>query len=378
MFNLEEAIADWRRKMSATGIQSAEVDELEDHLRDDIEQQILNGVDAQKAFDAAISRIGKAKMLQKEFERSSAPRKNSRQEFIEKFCFGSAAFVLLANTLTLVEFNMIAWERITGFFIVALVASYLASVPFLNRLLSPPAYMRFLKTFKVLTLLTPAFLAVGIFSTFHANNFGMGILPTLSAWLILAAIAITAFALGYRNDFGRDGGLGGPLFAPPFGPQPIPPGRSCPPEFGISIPSPDKFSPSARQSLEVAREEAARLGHDFIGTEHVLLGALKQEGAVTTILQNSNVDREAVRKEIERLVIAQPLRQSSAPSPLTPRARKALRFAGKEAKIRNQPVINLEHILLGLLLEGSGVAAMALKNLGIRTERIRAEISAVT
>jgi hypothetical protein len=355
------------------------LNELESHLRDDIEEQMLNDVDPQKAFDAAIVRIGKAKMLQKEFVRSSAPRKSFRRGFIEKFCFASAAFVFLANVWTLVDFSVNALERIMGFFIVALFASYLAAVPFLSTLLSPSAYMRFLKTFKVLSLLTPAFLALAIFSTFYMNSFGAAMLPTLSAWLFLAAIAITVFVLGFGNDLGRSGTSGGPLFAAPFSPQPIPPGRPCPPDFGIAIPPPERFSPTARKSLEVAREEAARLGHDFIGTEHVLLGALKQtQGALVKILQNNHLDREAVQKEIERLVVAQPFRQSSVPSPLTPRARKALRFAGKEAKIRKQPAINLEHIFLGLLLEGSGVAAIALKNLGIRTDRVRAEISAAT
>jgi ATP-dependent Clp protease ATP-binding subunit ClpC len=128
--------------------------------------------------------------------------------------------------------------------------------------------------------------------------------------------------------------------------------------------------------LEIAREEASRLGHDFIGTEHVLLAVLRlAEGGVVNVLQNSKVDRESVRMEIERLVATQPGHTPTATLPLTPRARKALQFAASEAETLKNPLINADHILLGLLREGGGVAAQALKNLGIRLERIRAGIS---
>jgi ATP-dependent Clp protease ATP-binding subunit ClpC len=108
----------------------------------------------------------------------------------------------------------------------------------------------------------------------------------------------------------------------------------------------------------------------------VLLGAVKlADGAVATALQNNHVDREAIRREVERLVIAQSPHASAAAPPLTPRARKALRLAGAQARTDKQPLIKVEHILLGLLLEGSGVAAQALKNLGVRIERMREEVS---
>jgi ATP-dependent Clp protease ATP-binding subunit ClpC len=124
--------------------------------------------------------------------------------------------------------------------------------------------------------------------------------------------------------------------------------------------------------LELAREEALKLGHDFVGTEHVLLGLLPTAGeALAHTLQTNG---EAVRAEIRRLISAFPGRPAICEPPLTPRARKALQLAGREARALKPSPIGTGHILLGLLLEGSGVAAIALGNLGVRLEQLRAEI----
>jgi hypothetical protein len=354
MFDLDHAITDWRRQMAAGGISSPEVlDELESHLREDIEQQVRRGTEMQKAFESAVQRLGKPQILRDEFNKSIGMPGRRRKRFVQGFCFASAFFVLVIETWTLVEFDLGAVERVAGLCLVAVVAGYLASLPFLGRWLSPAAYTRFVGGVKIASLFVPLLPIWALLTAWNVIRVDIGVVPNFVIWLTFTAAAISSCFCGLSGGCGWNDGLGGTM-------------------FGISIPPPDRFDPTARQSLAIAREEASRLGHDFIGTEHVLLGALKlAEGAVVTALQNSNVDREAVRREVERLVVAQSRRASAAALPLTPRARKALRFAGNQARTDHQPLIRVEHILLGLLLEGSGVAALALKNLGIRIERLR-------
>jgi hypothetical protein len=377
MFNLDQAIGDWRRQMAAGGINSAEVlDELESHLRDDVERQARAGTDAQRAFDSAVRRLGSAKALRREFAKSGGAEEPRRRRFVQGLCIAFAAGVLVINTWTLIEFDLSVLERLAGSSALALAVSYLAGVPFLHRLLSGVAHARLMGAIKIAGWFVVLLPIGALLTAVHVIHLEIGIIATMILWLLYAAVVITSFACGFGDDDGRECGSRGPL--PPFlpGPQSMPPGRPCPPGAGIRLPRSKAFAPIARQTLEVAREEASRLGHDFIGTEHLLLAMLKlAEGGVATVLQNSNVDRESVRIEIERLVAPQPGHTPTATPPLTPRARRALRLAASEAKTLKSPLINAEHILLGLLREGGGVAAQALRNLGLRSERIRAAIS---
>jgi ATP-dependent Clp protease ATP-binding subunit ClpC len=114
------------------------------------------------------------------------------------------------------------------------------------------------------------------------------------------------------------------------------------------------------------------LGHDFVGTEHVLLGLLQTAGGA--LAQTLQVNTETVRAEVHRLISALPPHSASTEPPLTPRARKALQLAGREAVLPKRSRIGIEHILLGLLHEGGGVAAIALRNLGIRLDQVRTDI----
>jgi hypothetical protein len=377
MFDLNKAIANWLRQLAAGGRMSPEVlDELESHLRDDIEQQVRCGAEPQKAFESAVRHLGPATALEKEFAKSPGARQLRRRRFVQGSCFISAVFVLLINTWTLVEFDLTAWQRVIGFSVVVLAALYLAGLPLLLSLLSRTAYAQLQAAVKMASLFTPIVPILAILTARHVIRFEFGILPTLIVWLLYAAIVMTIFACGFGRDRGWDGGSTGPISPVPRGPLPIPPGRLCPPDFSIPLPRGNQFAPVARQSLEIAREEAWRLGHDFVGTEHLLLGVLRlANGVVAGVLQHNNVDCEAVRKEIERLVVAQTPQTSAVALPLTPRAQKALKKAGNEAKTHHHPAVNVEHILLGLLLEGGGVAAQALKNLGIGIGQVRQELS---
>jgi hypothetical protein len=141
------------------------------------------------------------------------------------------------------------------------------------------------------------------------------------------------------------------------------------------FPSLDTFTPGARWTLELARQEAPRLQHNFVGTEHVLLGLLALEkGVVPNVLKRMGVNREGLRKQIENWVSIFPSGKMPARLPYTPRVKKSLRLAAREAKCHQQAGVGPEHILLGLMLEGDGVAGRVLKNLGFSSERIRKEI----
>jgi hypothetical protein len=378
MFDLERAIHAWRRQMAAGGVHPAEaLDELESHLRDDVAEQVRSGADAEPAFAAAVRRLGPAWALREEFTKAErAPLRRRQRRFVQGVCFVSAAGVLLINTWTLIEYDLGAAERVVGLCAVVFVALYLASVPFLPGLLSRAAWVRYMATVKVASLLLALVPVWALLTAFGIIRFEAGLLPSMAVWLLYAAAAISLFPCAVRGDTGQEGGSGASMPPSNPGPQTIPPSRPVPPEIDIPLPPSMALAPIARESLESARQEARRLGHDFVGTEHVLLGVLESAtGSLGAVLQNRGLDREALRREIERLVAPLPPRATPTGLPFTPRARKALRLAGSEAKRLKRPVIGAEHLLLGLLREGSGVAAQALKNLGFRLQPLRVEIS---
>ena len=230
MFELEKAIAEWRQQIIASGLKKGEaLDELEDHLRDDIQQQIQEGLTTQRAFESAVERIGGAQALKTEFAKIS---------------------------------------RRTGF---------------------------------------------------------LGMLK--------------GFLMGTRA----------PLTA---------------------------FTADAQQSLQLARAEAPRLNHDFIGTEHVLLGLLNsQSGVVSNVMRRLGVESNVVRTEIEKVIgPGVPAKRVAAEIPYTPRAMRALSLAVKEAEMLQQRQVNSEHIFLGLIRGNEGVAGIVLRNLGVDINRAREEI----
>ena len=234
MFNLEQAIASWRTRLAAAGVRTPEVlDELEAHLRDEVEEQVRLGSSLEHAFALAVERIGEANRLQCEFEKVDGP---------------------VSTVLRKLK---------------ALIASAIGVAP----------------------------------------------LPSIN------------------------------------------------------------FNANAKNILELAQAQAPRLHHDFVGTEHVLLGLLTLENSVVLdVLRRFGLDREIVRMEIEKTVGIGSPHSLPAAIPYTPRARRAFRLAVKEAASLKHPSVGAEHILLGLLTEGSGVAAVVLKNLGVETESMRQEI----
>ena len=128
----------------------------------------------------------------------------------------------------------------------------------------------------------------------------------------------------------------------------------------------ENFIPRSKQVLALARQEAYRFNHNFVGTEHLLLGLIKLgQGVAVNVLQKLGLDLETVRMEVEKQVGTGPDQKMIGNIPYTPRVKKVLALAAKEAKALNHTYVGTEHILLGLLREGDGVAARVLKDLDI-------------
>ncbi len=137
----------------------------------------------------------------------------------------------------------------------------------------------------------------------------------------------------------------------------------------------NNFTPRAQQVLALARKEADRFHHNYVGTEHILLGLIKLgQGVAVSVLQKMGLDLETVRNAVEKQVGTGQDTKPQGSIPYTPRVKKVLALAGKEAKALNHSYVGTEHILLGLLREGEGVAARVLKTLDIDIERTRNEI----
>ena len=136
----------------------------------------------------------------------------------------------------------------------------------------------------------------------------------------------------------------------------------------------ERFSQRARRVVVLAQEEARMLDHNYIGTEHILLGLIREgEGVAGRALESLGISLEAVRQQVEQIIG----RGQQAPSghiPFTPRAKKVLELALREAQQLGHNYIGTEHILLGLIREGSGVAAQVLVTLGADLNRARQQV----
>lgn len=137
----------------------------------------------------------------------------------------------------------------------------------------------------------------------------------------------------------------------------------------------NRFTERARKVIIYAKEEARHFNHDYIGTEHLLLGLVKEgEGVAAAVLQKMGVDLEMIRIEIEKLVQPGPETKVMGDIPFTPRSKKALELSAEEARALGHNYIGTEHLLLGLVKEGEGMAYRVLLNLGIDLDRLRMEI----
>jgi ATP-dependent Clp protease ATP-binding subunit ClpC len=137
----------------------------------------------------------------------------------------------------------------------------------------------------------------------------------------------------------------------------------------------ERFTDRARKVMQLANQEAQRFNHEYIGTEHVLLGLIKEgSGVAANVLKNLEVDLRKIRLEVEKLVQSGPEIVSMGKLPQTPRAKKVIEYSMDEARNLGHNYVGTEHILLGLLREQEGVAAQVLMNLGLKLEDVREEV----
>ncbi len=137
----------------------------------------------------------------------------------------------------------------------------------------------------------------------------------------------------------------------------------------------ERFTDRARKVMQLANQEAQRFNHEYIGTEHILLGLIKEgSGVAANVLKNLDVDLRKIRLEVEKLVQSGPDMVTMGKLPQTPRAKKVIEYSMEEARNLGHNYVGTEHILLGLLREQEGVAAQVLMNLGLKLEEVREEV----
>ena len=137
----------------------------------------------------------------------------------------------------------------------------------------------------------------------------------------------------------------------------------------------ERFTDRARKVMALANQEAQRFNHEYIGTEHILLGLVKEgSGVGANVLKNLDVDLRKVRLEVEKLVKSGPDMVTMGKLPQTPKAKKVIEYAIEEARNLNHNYVGTEHLLLGLLREHDGMAAQVLMNLGLKLEEVREEV----
>ncbi|MGA0870265.1 MAG: Clp protease N-terminal domain-containing protein, partial [Planctomycetota bacterium] len=137
----------------------------------------------------------------------------------------------------------------------------------------------------------------------------------------------------------------------------------------------DRFTDRAKKVMSFARQEAQKFNHEYIGTEHILLGLVQEgSGVAANVLKNMNIDLEKVRHEVEKIVKTGPSMVTMGQLPFTPRAKKVLELSMEEASQLNHNYIGTEHLLLGLIKENEGIAAQVLRNRGVQLDEVREEV----
>jgi ATP-dependent Clp protease ATP-binding subunit ClpC len=137
----------------------------------------------------------------------------------------------------------------------------------------------------------------------------------------------------------------------------------------------DRFTDRAKKVMNLARQEAQRFNHEYLGTEHVLLGLVQEgSGVAANVLKNMGIDLAKIRSEVEKIVKTGPSMVTMGQLPFTPRAKKVLELSMEEASNLGHNYIGTEHLLLGLIKENEGIAAQVLINLGVKLEDVREEV----
>ena len=347
MFNLEDGIKGWRRQLAESGITSAEIlDELEGHLRDEVDAQMRSGKTPDNAFKSAVAQMGHSRELGTEF--SKLADSAQRPKYLGVFCFLATALIAL-NAQPLIE-ELAASASITraiAFTGMLVIAAYLAALPFCYRKLPSIRRPAVAWALKFGSLLVNFWILLALLSALQLVQVKLDEGVVQLFWAAVPAFFATLLA--YKTFVcGRN---------------------AARMEIVRAI------SPDSEEALESARGEAVRLGHDFIGTEHLLLGLLRTQNRSTReVLKTFGLSQELIRDAVEKIVGPGHEQSGKKPIPHTPRAKRVLKFAGREAAAMGRALIGPEHLFLGILLEPEGVAGVVLRKLGVELEQARAEI----
>ena len=136
----------------------------------------------------------------------------------------------------------------------------------------------------------------------------------------------------------------------------------------------ERFTDRARKIMQLSNQEARRLRHEYVGTEHVLLAIIQDTGVAANVLKNLHVDLQKLRQEVEKIVRSGPDMVTMGKLPQTPRAKKVIEYAIEEARTLNHNYVGTEHLLLGLVREEQGVASQVLLNLGVTLAAVREQV----
>ena len=349
LFNLENAIAAWRRLLRAGGINSSEIlDELESHLREDIEHVMRSGKTSEEAFRAAVTRLGPSGALAKEFCTLPLIQGSQRPKYLMAFSVISAVLILWTGTAILLETGIHSLAEGLVFAAIFTVAAYLAALPFCYRKLPSLQNHAVQKAVGVTALFVNVWIVLALLNAVGRVQFHLPEDVTILFWSVVPALFATILAYDCYRLARKRGGHPQELESP---------------------------GPEAKRTLALARDEARKLHHDFVGTEHVLLALLRSgNSSVDRALRQLGLGEAVVRAEIEKLISSGPASPSDTTLPLTPRARNALACAMREADAMGREAAGCEHLFLGLLAEPDGVAGLVLRTLGVNLEKARAEI----
>jgi len=343
MFDLEYAIAQWRRQLAAAGVKSRRVlDELESHLRDDLEQQVRSGIKVEAAFVAAAERIGPARSLTAEFSKVRGTGSAPKQKLLRASCIALGALIMLIGGWTFLDSELSPLERNLGMLAISVLALYSGSIPWLYRVIPclKPAL-------RVLAVVVNLWIFLALFTALDVIHIQLNLGFSVVMWAFCTAYVATVVAAIAHNRAEIEGFAG----------------------TGALV------TPKAKAAMDFARDEARLFHHDFIGTEHLLLGLLRlDQGVAPKVLRRLGLELEIVRLEIEKQIARGAHPAPASDIPFTPRARKALALAAEQAGDMSQSHIGAEHILLGLLLEPEGLAGRVLTILGVQFETARAEV----
>lgn len=406
MFNLENAIKQWRKRMSRAGVTSRALAELEEHLREAVKQHARAGANANKAFEMATRDLGEPKALGREF---------SKTDDSEGADWRKATLITISSMLLLVA-ALIGRRHValtpalavhifalTGGYGCVLLAGCLGLFLMVRNFfrtaanISPSAIRRSVELcYKIalplvlLALLSGTIWAKSTLGGVWGGSREAGALLVL-AWMVSALLAMQFWKLS-QNSIGWISlsgafvtctgwfavGARTPMLFSFVGFGCLLAGIWAAIQFKLSarpafvMPRFDEFTDLARRATDLAQEEAANLRHDYVGTEHLLLGIIACEsGLVMDVFHKLRTDGDAIRTEVERTVAVGRQTKSARDLPYTPRARKALVLAAREAAELGHSLITPEHILLGLLAENEGVAGLVLRKMGINAKQAR-------